>query len=182
MKATTPPRDGDWFEALFRTTVHHLQRFAARRVPPDRVDDVVAETYASAWHARERIPDPALPWLYRTAGHHVLHDRRGDARRTRLVDRIAAEPTRAAPDPADLVPNDEVRSIFVALSPVDAEILRLSAWEELSAAEIAFVLGCSGATARVRLHRARRRAASLLASTHSRTVRPAPVLASEESR
>jgi RNA polymerase sigma-70 factor, ECF subfamily len=43
------------------------------------------------------------------------------------------------------------------LDPRDQEVLRLTAWEELTPAEAAKVLGVSSVTARSRLHRARRR-------------------------
>ncbi len=45
------------------------------------------------------------------------------------------------------------------------ELLRLCAWEGLDGAELAAVLGCTPAAARVRLHRAKRRAAPLLELT-----------------
>jgi RNA polymerase sigma-70 factor (ECF subfamily) len=43
------------------------------------------------------------------------------------------------------------------LKPIDQEVLMLIAWEDLSAAEAAEVLGCSEGAFRVRLHRARTR-------------------------
>ena len=49
---------------------------------------------------------------------------------------------------------------FVA--PTDAEILRLTAWEQLTPAEIAVVLDLSDSAARTRLMRARQRAKRLL--------------------
>ncbi|MBW3085816.1 ECF RNA polymerase sigma-E factor [Austwickia sp. TVS 96-490-7B] len=151
-----------WFDELFRTTHHQVRRFAARRVPPDQVDDIVAETFASAWQARGREPAPGVPWLYRAAANHVLHAQRSGARRNTLATRIGALPQNQATDPADLVIDGSVAAMFRALSPADGEILRLSVWEELAPREIALVLGCSTTTARVRLHRARRRAAVVM--------------------
>jgi RNA polymerase sigma-70 factor (ECF subfamily) len=46
------------------------------------------------------------------------------------------------------------RRLLATLSEADQEILRLVGWEELAVAEAAVVLGCSGTTAAVRLHRA----------------------------
>ena len=43
------------------------------------------------------------------------------------------------------------------LSERDRDLLLLSAWDGLTAAEIAAAVGCSGTAAKVRLHRARRR-------------------------
>lgn len=44
----------------------------------------------------------------------------------------------------------------------DREVLTLMAWQGLSPREAARVLGCTAATVRVRLHRARKRLAGLL--------------------
>ena len=46
---------------------------------------------------------------------------------------------------------------LAALRPDDQEALRLIEWEQLDVAAAAQVMGCSAATFRVRLHRARRR-------------------------
>ena len=51
----------------------------------------------------------------------------------------------------------DVERVLQLLRPSDRELLMLSAWDDLDAAAIGAVVGCSTATARVRLHRARRR-------------------------
>jgi RNA polymerase sigma-70 factor (ECF subfamily) len=56
----------------------------------------------------------------------------------------------------------DVRSALVCLSDDDQEILRLVGWEQLSLGEAALVLGCRPTTAKVRLHRARRRLTAML--------------------
>ena len=65
----------------------------------------------------------------------------------------------------------DVRAALATLSGIDQEILRLIGWEELTVAEAAGVLGCSRATAAVRLHRARRRLTDAMAA---RAVPPVP--------
>ncbi len=69
-------------ECLRRLVTHHLAvlKYARRRVP-DVADEVVAEVFATAWRQRSTVPDPPLPWLYATARHEVLHQRRSHARR-----------------------------------------------------------------------------------------------------
>ena len=57
-----------------------------------------------------------------------------------------------------------VRRTLAQLPARDAEVLRLDAWEQLTGEELAYVLGCSTAAARVRLHRARRRFATAFAA------------------
>ncbi|MFI7634921.1 RNA polymerase sigma factor [Nonomuraea sp. NPDC049400] len=58
---------------------------------------------------------------------------------------------------------DPAYEAFKRLSDDDRELLALVAWEGLSGAEIAKVLGCSRGAARIRLHRARKRLAKELA-------------------
>lgn len=159
-------RDRAWFEALFADTQVALRRYAARRLPPDDVDDLVADVYVSAWQARERIPDPPLPWLYRAAAHHLAHARRGAGRRARLSARLAWWGEERVQPPVEVSELDgPLATVLSQLPAADAEILRLHAWEDLSPAQIAVVQGCTAGAARVRLHRARRRAEALWAAT-----------------
>ncbi|TRY19843.1 sigma-70 family RNA polymerase sigma factor [Tessaracoccus rhinocerotis] len=62
------------------------------------------------------------------------------------------------PDTADDHSRVEVDSVLDHLSPDDAEILRLTIWEELTPSEIAEVLDISPGAARNRLMRARAKA------------------------
>jgi len=166
---TQPPeRDRPWLDALFAAHAGSLTAYATRRVPPDDVDDVLAEVFAAAWQHRERVPDPALPWLYRTASHFVLHTWRSRDRAKRLAARLHAEPSVEVDDHANRVAAQlddtaDVLAALATLTPRDAEILRLATWEELDTDELAYVLGCNPTAAKVRLHRARRRFAQALA-------------------
>ena len=54
----------------------------------------------------------------------------------------------------------------------DREVLRLFAWEQLTTAEIAVVLGVSANAAGVRLHRAKERLRNALANTGNENERP----------
>jgi RNA polymerase sigma-70 factor (ECF subfamily) len=157
------PHDEGWFDDLFRTHHRAVLAFARRRVP-DHADDVVAEVFAVAWRRRDEVPSEPLPWLYRTAGNHILHARRGDARRSRTAAAAAArdgvEPF--AEDPGDRVAaaldsRAVIRGALAGLREADQELLRLWAWEGLEVGEIAGVLGRSAGATRVRLHRALRR-------------------------
>jgi RNA polymerase sigma-70 factor (ECF subfamily) len=81
--------------------------------------------------------------------------------------RIRAEATRcqdaAGPEPAERVADRlAVLAALAALRRSDQEALRLIEWEQLDVAAAAQVMGCSAATFRVRLHRARRRLACAL--------------------
>ena len=174
-------RDRAWLEALYVSHRAQVLAYAVRRVGPDAAEDVVSEVFTAAWRHRARVPVPPLPWLYRTASNHVLHVWRGAGRRVRLSERVSglADVQAVVEDPAEhLVSTDRALRLMERLSPRDAEVLRLAAWEQLDIPEIAYVLGCTPSAARVRLHRARRRAEQLLAAADhdpdDGTAAPAP--------
>lgn len=156
-----PVRDRAWFEALFAAHSAPVRAFARRRIGDD-ADDAVAEVFTTAWLRRDVVPENALPWLYRTLSHHVLHLQRTSARHARTLDAIAGQPQPDTEDPANGVASSVddralVASGMARLTPDDRELLRLWAWEHLDVADLAYVLNVSSGTARVRLHRARRR-------------------------
>lgn len=155
-------RDRDWLTALFDRHYRHVLAYAVRRVGHDHAEDVLAEVFAVAWRRRSDVPEPPLPWLLRAASNHVLHHRRALARRARLHEAAIDVAPRSAPAAED-ASTALVDSVLNSLDEIDAEILRLALWEELTPAEISEVLGIAPSTARMRLLRARRRAQSLYA-------------------
>ena len=63
------------FDAFFEAHYSEVRRFALRRVENrDAAEDVLAETFAIAWRRRQRIPEPALPWLFAIC-HWVIANR-----------------------------------------------------------------------------------------------------------
>jgi RNA polymerase sigma-70 factor (ECF subfamily) len=159
----TVERDEAWFEALYRKWHGPVLAYARRRVAEP--DDLVAEVFTIAWRYRDRVSDPPLPWLLRTASNLSMHAARGDRRRSRLAGKVSgrldegvdSDVAEAAVERADA--SAIVLVALETLSAADRELLRLAAWEQLSTAETAFVLECSEAAVRVRLHRARGRLA-----------------------
>jgi RNA polymerase sigma-70 factor (ECF subfamily) len=139
---------------------HHtaLYAFTRRRLADQAaIEDVLADTFLVAWRRRDEIPDPPLPWLYGVCLRTISTHRRAARRRTRLWSRLASEPTSSARDPADAhAERSEINRAFARLSDSERETLRLVAWEGLSTAEAASVLGVTPSTFRVRFHRARR--------------------------
>lgn len=143
------------FGRLFDACYQPLLAYARRRVSSTDADDIVAEVLTTAWRRLDDIPpDAELPWLYGVARRLMANQRRGNARRLRLLDRLVGE--RPAPRDAP-VPPFEVLEVLDRLRPDDREVLRLAAWEELNPAEMAVVLGCTANAAALRLSRARRR-------------------------
>jgi RNA polymerase sigma-70 factor (ECF subfamily) len=154
------------FEALFHRHADAVLAYAMRRSDPDTAQEVVAETFAVAWRRRDVVPDPALPWLLGVARRVLANERRARGRADALEVRLAREPDAVSDDPADEVDaRVSATAALERLQPDEREVLELLAWEGLSVAEAAEVLGCSRASIRVRMHRARRRVHRLLDET-----------------
>lgn len=152
-------------EALFEAYYDDLLRYALRRVAePADAADVVAETWATAWRRRDQLPAGAEArlWLLGVARRVLANQRRGQLRRSALVDRLRVD---LAGDAARFTaPDSPVTRALDRLRPGDRDLLLMQVWEGLSGAEIAVVLGCSPTAVRVRTHRARARLRALLTS------------------
>lgn len=158
-------------EALYAEHAAAVHAYARRRIDAASAEDVVAETFLTAWRRLERVPADALPWLYATARHVLANHRRGDARRVALAARMMRERVSggasggsggaggsAVPGVSALSDEGErLLRALAALRPADREALLLIGWEELSPARAAAALECSTAAFNVRVHRARRR-------------------------
>jgi RNA polymerase sigma-70 factor (ECF subfamily) len=143
------------FEELAPTLVEPLRRFLARRVDPATADDVLSDTLLVCWRRLDELPEDPLPWAYGVARNCLANAQRGSRRQQRLAARISVvdPPTQTTDGPEP--PDDTLTDALAALRPDDAELLRLWAWEQLTPAEIATVLGITSNAASIRLHRAR---------------------------
>jgi RNA polymerase sigma-70 factor (ECF subfamily) len=150
------------FAELYGRCHRAVRDFCRRRVEPDLVDDVVAETFLTAWRRLDDVPTgaQALVWLYGVAYRVIGHQRRSATRRRRLEARlraVASRPGVAADERViDGVDYRLVLAAAACLGDTDAEVLRLVAWEQLPVADVATVLGVDANAVRQRLHRARR--------------------------
>lgn len=155
------------FTAIYETHYEQVLAYSARRVDFHDSDDVANQVFEVLWkHIEEVETGQVLPWLYRVAHNLVAHRWRGRGRWQRLVDRISGtEPDRSPSTEELVVQREQDRTVLAALghlSPSDQEVLRLAAWEEMTAKECAQVLGCSVSAAEQRLHRAKKRLARRL--------------------
>ena len=149
------PVDGEArFRALFEETYAAVRRYALHRgLSAADADDLVADVYTVAWRKLRDVPagDP-LPWLLAVARNHWRNLIRKQRRERDLPARLGPQEA-SAPAARD----DAVVTALASLPEADQEILRLIAWDDLTPQQAATVLGCTAVTARVRLHRARKR-------------------------
>lgn len=153
----------EWARALLAEHGRAVRAYVARRISPDDVDDVVVDVFVVAWRRRDAVPTDAgcRAYLLAIARRTLANRRRSTVRRLRLEERLRRHAVPASDHPE----LDAVVEALERLRPDDQEILRLTAWEGLSASEIAVVLDCTAATAAVRLSRARARLRDRLQGT-----------------
>jgi len=155
----------EMFAVLFRRHAGPLRRYLTRRIGPDGAEDVLAETFLTAFHVRGRYdptrPD-ARPWLYGIATNLVGRHRRAEVRQLRVFQRTGVDPVMAsfteradARVSADAV-KQRVAAAVAGLRPVYRDALLLLAWGDLTYEEIAVALDVPVGTVRSRISRARK--------------------------
>lgn len=124
-------------------------------------EDATAEVFRIAWRAHLDGTEFGLPWLYQTLRNVIGNEYRRRSRADALTERVGQIefPLDHVSSPDDAI---EIRHWMQKLPELDRELIRMAYWEDLSREEIARVLGCTAATVRVRLFRARRRLETLL--------------------
>lgn len=162
-----------WFDRY----VDDVHTYAARRVGPELARDIVADTFRIAIEQRRRY-DPAhgdvRAWLFGIATNLLRRHWRTESRRLRATARSAGraateiDPLLRMVERVDAARElDALLDEIDALDPGDRDVLVLTAWEDMTSAEVAAVLGIPAGTVRSRLNRIRTRLRA------SRT--PAPV-------
>ena len=136
----------------------HCLMVAGRFLRGPAAEDAAQEAVLRAWRMRTRVAvrDPKA-WLTRIARNEAL----------RLVSRESALAGRSTGEDVELVAGEEwergvrdrlVASTALAALPLpDREVLHLRYLEDLTQTEVAQRLGIPEGTAKVRLHRARKR-------------------------
>jgi RNA polymerase sigma-70 factor, ECF subfamily len=155
------------FERVAADVYEPLQRYLRRRAQPDDAADALADTLLVVWRRLDDVPDDPLPWCYGAARRCLANQRRGDARRLRLVQHAAAHLDTAAglaldPQRASDKPDAALVAALDVLSDSEAEIVRLWAWEQLEPREIAIALDLTANAVSVALTRAKRKLAQQL--------------------
>ncbi|MDT5042181.1 MAG: polymerase sigma-70 factor, subfamily [Actinoplanes sp.] len=145
------------FAEFFTTNFADVWSFARRRTQSDSdADDIAAETFAVAWRRRDRLPAEAgRLWLFGVARNVLANHRRYGERQRRLHLRLVTL------DPPPAVQHDPPASeqvVWAALADLcedDRELMLLRAWDGLSVADMAAVLGISAANVSSRLYKAK---------------------------
>jgi RNA polymerase sigma-70 factor, ECF subfamily len=164
-------RDPRRFGEIFSRHAPPLYRYVARRLGPSTADDIVAETFYTAFRTRRRydvsLPD-ARPWLWRIATNLVRRHRRSEMRMLRALARTGIDPVidaladRVTERVAAQSASRRLAAALATLSARDRDVLLLIAWGELSYEEAARVLQIPVGTVRSRLNRSRRKVRAAL--------------------
>ena len=147
---------------LYLAHADAIHAYALRRSDRETADEVTARVFLVAWRRRESVPEEPLPWLYGVARRVLAEERRGQARRGALRERLSNTEAGGSWE-APGIPDVELGAALGRISDSDREALLLRYWEELPPEQVAVALGCSRATFAVRLHRARARLRRALA-------------------
>lgn len=159
------------FAALYHRHSASVMAYARRRCGPDDAADVVSETFVVAWRRLEAIPEePASkPWLLGVARRSLANQRRGNRRRGQLIRKASTYLEPRFTDVSAFEGVGESQEIVDAMNTLpenDRELLMLSAWEQLTPAEIAVTLDVSSVVVRKRLFRARKRMAEAVGDVY----------------
>jgi RNA polymerase sigma-70 factor (ECF subfamily) len=160
--------DPEAFEAFYRENVEGVQRFVARRVDDrERAADLTAEIFLAAItsaHTYDRRLGPPQAWLYGVARVTVAADGRSRGRERAGIERVRGSTLIGEDDIAamDARIDAEARSreLYAAMDRLtegERAVLELVVLDGLSVSEAAAAAGVRPVTARVRLHRARRK-------------------------
>jgi RNA polymerase sigma factor (sigma-70 family) len=165
------------FEILYKGCYQAIYAYVWRRIADSRDDvpDVVAEVFAVAWRRMDALPYPPRDrlWLYGIARRVVADHQRRTVRKLRLESWLKANARlKQEEEPAGTPMHLRLREAVERLPPLDRETLRLVAWDGLSHAEAAEVLGCSVNAVAVRVHKAKARLKAELAPAEP--PRPSP--------
>jgi RNA polymerase sigma factor (sigma-70 family) len=149
------PRHEQEFADLWARHHQRVHAYALRRTDAAAAQDVVSETFLVAWRRREELSGDVLPWLLGVARNVLANHARSARRSEALTQVLVDQALRRHDSPGDV--DFALLRALATLSPPDRELLLLVGWDGLSPAQCAASLGCSAATLRVRLLRARRR-------------------------
>lgn len=144
---------GHDLELMFREHWTSVRRFAARRVGEESAEDLAASVFELA---HRKMPDNhphPVGWLFRTAENLAKSQLRGKERDRRAVQDFGQETaSRSASEPDD---EAILRALLDRLPPRYRDVLQLTYWDGLSAADVGVVVGASVSAVWKRISRAK---------------------------
>ena len=162
--------DPQAFATLFDRHAAPLHRYLTKRVGQQTAEDLVGETFATAFRARtsyDRSYPDARPWLFGIATNLVRHHWRAESKRSRTA--LTALEVRHEDDSEDIIArvtlSSHAQTISEALAQLDdsyLDVLLLIAGPGFSYEQVALALGIPVGTVRSRLFRARQQLRELL--------------------
>ncbi len=167
-------RDPEAFGVLYDRYVDRIYRYLLGRTGHvQTAEDLTAETFLAAlkglWRYRW-TGKPFAAWLYRIAGAKIGDHYRGERVRTVELELAAARPSPPPEFPADYA---TLHAALAELNPPQREALALRYFEDLSLADIAWVMRLPVNTVKSHLRRGLERLHRLLDSeTYAATAEP----------
>lgn len=156
------------FAELFERHAAAVGGFVRRRVGLDAVDDVLSETFLTAFRRRasfDTASTSARPWLLGISTRVIHRYRKTEARQWRATAAAEPEPVSASHESrsdSQIDASAALRALgprIAALSQKERDVLLLHAWGDLSYEQIAAALGIPIGTVRSRLSRVRQKLA-----------------------
>lgn len=165
-------RTPEAFAELFDRYSGLLYRYASRRLGPESAEDLVGDTFATAFARRGKY-DPAYtdarPWLFGILTKLISRHHRREAARYRAWERsvpaaqyVDSPDDRVASGVTAQASRGELALALAALAAGERDVLLLVAWGDFSYEEVARALGIPVGTVRSRLNRARRKVRAAL--------------------
>lgn len=154
------------FSRFFRDRIPAVRGYVRTLVFESEVEIVVSATFTTAWKKFESVPRASEnAWLFGVARNHVRNLVRAERRRAAIIGALGdLRPDVRTGLFADQMDPGQIEQLLVALAELtdqEREIIQLTIWHDMRPAEIAEVLQIEPSTARVRLHRARKRLESI---------------------
>lgn len=172
-------REPEAFAEVFRRHAPDITRYVTRRLGGDAAEDVVAETFLTAFRLRDGydLSRPnARPWLYGIATNLMRRHVRTEVRQLRIVERTGADPVTAPfTERSDErlsaeASRRQLGGALAALPKGHRDALLLVSWGGLSYPETAEALGVRLGTVRSRINRARNRVRKALGGINPLTI------------
>jgi RNA polymerase sigma-70 factor (ECF subfamily) len=133
---------------------------------PEAADEAAQEAMTRAWRQRAKCHSPSAPgpWVAQIARNEALRLwQREQGRRARAADEVEEEPAAGEPLEEQAIRRVSVRQALETLTDEERQLVSLRYEADLAHPAIAAALGMPEGTVKVRLHRIRKRLATLIA-------------------